>query len=496
MRTKFKPQMTIGSIPIGEIKFDIFSRHQLTPIMMALQYLYVEKQEIVREICRMIEKDIAGDCCRKLGRIGLNAWEIFVLGACRLGCNMDFDELSDTAGNHKIVRQMMELDPLDKKRFPKSTIQENWAKLSVETLREISNLVVNEGHQSFRTDALDQVRGDSYVLQKNIHYPTDVNLILDGIRKIIHLSKKLADDHGLKGWGQYQYHMRKARELKRRIDKIARSKKKKDVKDAELKAAYLCFLEKAQKHVDRSLVTINQFNMVKENAPADLQYKSNLTVSELQFFIGGIEYISDLAYRRVVNGEKIPNDEKAFSLFEPGTELINRGKQPNPIEFGHRVLIIQDKAGFIIHASVMGRGQTDEKVLIPVMKDLQKRYNGRIRAASFDKGFWLKSNLEELSEILETPVLPKKGKRSEADSERENAKKFGKIRKWHSGIESAIHGLVAGNGLRVCRDKGTTGYDRYFAMGVLSRNLQTLGTYLLKEEREKQKEGALLKLVA
>jgi len=52
----------------------------------------------------------------------------------------------------------------------------------------------------------------------------------------------------------------------------------------------------------------------------------------------------------MLEGQTIPHAEKVFSLFEPDTELINRAKLPYPIEFGHRVLIVEDSAGFIVKA--------------------------------------------------------------------------------------------------------------------------------------------------
>lgn len=136
------------------------------------------------------------------------------------------------------------------------------------------------------------------------------------------------------------------------------------------------------------------------------------TISEIFYYLIATQNMCELAERRVLEGEKIPHSEKIFSLFEPFTELINRGKVPYPIEFGHRVFIIQDSAGFIVHSQVMGIGVTDEKVLVDAIKNLQNRFNNRIRAVSFDKGFWTPNNLKELSGIVPLVGLPKKGRRS------------------------------------------------------------------------------------
>ncbi len=169
--------------------------------------------------------------------------------------------------------------------------------------------------------------------------------------------------------------------------------------------------------------------------------------------------------------------------------MINRGKTPYPIEFGHRVLVIQDKAGFILKSYIMDH-VTDDKVAVPIMKELQERYKGKIHSASFDKGFWSPDNLAELETIIPLVCLPKKGRRTKKDSERECSSEFGKARKWHAGIESGIHALGSGNGLVLCRDKKEKGYRRYVALGILGRNLQVLGTILLKKSKKKQKPQA------
>ena len=76
----------------------------------------------------------------------------------------------------------------------------------------------------------------------------------------------------------------------------------------------------------------------------------------------------------MLNGETLANEDKIFSMFEPHTELIKRGKQPNPIQFGHNVLVIEDAAGFVVDYCVVDNGVLDQDLVIPVMKKLQKRF--------------------------------------------------------------------------------------------------------------------------
>src|SRR5690606_33003472 len=50
----------------------------------------------------------------------------------------------------------------------------------------------------------------------------------------------------------------------------------------------------------------------------------------------------DLVDRRLLKGEKIPSSEKIYSIFEPHTEWISKGKQNKKVELGHRILIATD----------------------------------------------------------------------------------------------------------------------------------------------------------
>jgi hypothetical protein len=142
VRSKFIPQMTLGAVPIAEIEFDVFSRHELVPILMALQHLYVDRPQVLEEICALIKADISRQPDPKLGCIGMSQWEVLVLCALRLGANLDYDQLSDLATCHQKVREMMGLSHWDQKRYPKSTVHDNVSSLSPATV--ISHDIVQQ----------------------------------------------------------------------------------------------------------------------------------------------------------------------------------------------------------------------------------------------------------------------------------------------------------------------------------------------------------------
>jgi len=103
----------------------------------------------------------------------------------------------------------------------------------------------------------------------------------------------------------------------------------------------------------------------------------------------------------------------------------------------------------------MEPGQTDEKTPVLLMTELQNRFHGKIKGASFDKGFWSPSNLQDLKAIVPLVALPKKGKRSGADAAREDPRSLAALRKvaCRGGVRYSQRFRPATE-LGVCRDKG------------------------------------------
>ncbi|MGH9877359.1 MAG: ISNCY family transposase [Nitrososphaera sp.] len=485
MRKAMEAQLRLDIPAFDKIEFDLSNRHELEAILMALKHVY-ESQEVLGSILQIIAQDVGCDTDTEIGCPGLSYWEVLVLAAVRLGCDLNYDALADLASNHRKLRRILGVgDWEDNRKFSRSTIQNNMVKLKPETICQISNTVVALGHRAI-PDAITKVRGDSFVVQTNIHYPTDASLILDGARKVLSLSARLGQLLGVKTWHHWRTTFRTVKKLHRTIQKIGASHKlQKDKKAEKLKPVYHELMTKV---VEIGLKALEFQENIAANKPQkkSTQRQVEKLRTELGYYLGATAEVLSLAHRRVFEGEAIPNTEKIFSLFEPHTELINRGKSPYPIEFGHRVFVYEDQAGFIVDHEVMDKGLTDDKVAVTRFRALQQRLANRIHVVSLDKGCWSPDNLKELEEIVDVVCLPKKGIRDIDAKLREESIAFRQARMWHPGVESAIHALVVGNGLSVCRDRGAEGYRRYVALGVLGRNLHTLGRILLTNSRQEQ----------
>ena len=204
---------------------------------------------------------------------------------------------------------------------------------------------------------------------------------------------------------------------------------------------------------------------------------------EIKGFIRHAQRQMDQIERRVIGGEVIPHEEKVFSIFQPHTEWISKGKAGVPVELGLRVCILEDQNGFILHHRVMEK-ETDDKIAVNMVTEAQKHFPS-LKTCSFDKGFHSRANQAELKTHLELVVLPKKGRLNKEDKTREYSDDFQAERRQHSAVESGINALEV-HGLDKCPDHGIEGFKRYVALAVLARNIQKLGAELRKQEKKEE----------
>ena len=123
-----------------------------------------------------------------------------------------------------------------------------------------------------------------------------------------------------------------------------------------------------------------------------------------------------------------------------------------------------------------------------MIRDVQKKYP-ELRACSFNRGFHSPSNRLELDEILDLNALPRKGKLSRIEREREEAEDFKFARQQHPAVESAINNLEQ-RGLDRVRTRGADGFSRTVALSILALNLHRIGLLLQRQERRRLRRAA------
>lgn len=415
----------------------------------------------------------------------MDQWKILVLGVVRLGLDADYDRLQELANQHSTLRQMLgHADWVDTHTYELQTLKDNLRLFTPEILDRISAVVVNAGHTLLKKSTNDALKGrcDSFVVETDVHFPTDINLLFDAIRKAIEDIAKLSAQYALTDWRQSRYQLRQFKKSYRLIQKIRRStsqdEKTRQAKENAIKDAHSAYLQAAEAHLAHIRQT--QAGIL---ARPDVSLVGLAHLESINEYMAHAERQIDQIRRRVLDGEVIPHDEKVFSIFEPHTEWICKGKAGVPVELGVRVCILEDQHQFILHHVVM-ENETDDKVAVGMVDESQARFPD-LRMVSFDKGFHSPANRAALEERLALVILPKKGRHSAADHMRETAEEFVGARRQHSAVESAINGLEH-FGLNMCPDHGIDGFKRYVALAILARNVHRLGV-IVRERNARTK---------
>jgi hypothetical protein len=471
MRKAFSEQGRLDCRSVAAVPLNLNGRDEIIPVLRALQQIY-SRPQLREAILELVAADVNRDAARDVGREGLDYWQILVLASVRLGCNLDYDKLQNLAEEHRALREIMGIgDWDDRSDFGWRRIRDNVCLLAPATIERISHLVVAEGHR-LAPEAAQRVRVDSFVMETNIHWPAESTLICDGLRKLIPWCVPLARTLGIRGWRQAAHLFLQAKRRSHRIVRIAARKGPRY--QERLKAEYRQLLKMSGQLTSR----IRQLLTAAAASP----FSANAEVEQIRVFLQRTEQVCDTARRRVLKGETVPNCEKLFSLFEPHTQLYKRGKAGQPVQFGRLVLIYEDGAGFITHSYLLAREEQDREVVVPQTRLLQERLQGAVEEASFDRGFHSPENQHELARIIAQPCLPMPGAKQAQAQAAEATLQWRTARRRHPGVESAIGALQAGNGLERSRDKSEPGFARYLALGILGRNLHTLGKLLIAQE--------------
>ena len=481
MRATQKAEMLLGQIAIENIELDARCRDDVPAVLKGIQYIYC-KEELRQEIFTLLENHIlekldpagdspeAGRINRAVGRRGMDLWNILVLGLLKQGINCDYDRLHDLANRHLDVRRMLGLSEVfDSTTYSYRTLSRNVALLTPELLAAVNRLVVGAGHElvGHRPPEPLQARCDSFTVETDVHYPTDVSLLWDALRCLIRVVARACQQHNISGWRQSMHLTMNVRNLFNRV----RSWRQRQGKPKRVQA----YLRLARDLSQRARATLEQ--LAAADADADVQ-------EEIKCYLEHTERQIDQIDRRILQGEVIPHEEKVFSIFEPHTRWCAKGKAGRAVELGVPVSVVESEHQFILHHKIQW-AEHDVEVAQPLVAQTQALYPS-LAGCSFDKGYHSRANREQLDTMLKVNALPQKGRLSKMVLLREAVPAFVAARRAHAAVESAINNLEC-RGLNRVRAHGADGFERMVGLSVLSTNFHRIGLILQHKERERLK---------
>ena len=423
MRQVETTQCELGGAFISDIVISPKSRDDIPALLIGLQHLYMNGKARGK-VFALLDAQVSPKARRDTGRPGMALWRILVLAVLRQGLNCDYDRITELANQHGTLRQMLG-HGLFEHTYERQTVVDNVRLLSPELLAKISQVLVETGHEVVRKKPGETLHGraDSFCVETDVHYPTDVNLLWDAVRGAVRDTAALAGEMGIGGWRQHRHIV--SRIIRKAFNRVRTAKRIK--KSPAQVSEYLDICQTCLARIEKTL------------AAADLVGLNMLQEARVMVIQGYAEHARrqmDQIARRVFHGETIPHEEKVFSIFQPHTRWIDKGKAGVSQELGVPVCVVEDQHRFVLHHKILWQGG-DVDAAVDVIAEARSRF-ADLTAGSFDKGFHSPSNQQQLGELLDECALPRKGRLSIRACEHQSQPWFKAAREKHPGIESAI----------------------------------------------------------
>src|SRR6202030_496815 len=176
------------------------------------------------------------------------------------------------------------------------------------------------------------------------------------------------------------------------------------------------------------------------------------------------------------------NDEKIYSIFEPHTDLIKRGKVRTPIEFGHKVFLAESAQGLITQYQVLKGNPSDEAHVAPSLRRHRQAFGRVPELYGTDRGFFSEQNLASCKHAgVKVVCIPQRGGKKTKEREAyESSAAFKQGQRFRAGIEGRISVLMRGRGMKRCRAEGAERFAVFVGAAVLANNLMIVAALLTR----------------
>jgi len=366
-------------------------------------------------------------------------------------------------------------DSLNLRRFcrvylndvPVDTTRLRWANLiQPKTLEKFNQRIVELAAERKVTHGR-KLRTDGTVVESNICAPSDNRLLADGVRVLARtvvraraLVKQTIQE-------PFEDFTQAAKQLARQIGETLHKK---------TETARLAGRQQYQELLDMTRKTIEWEGTTKKQLLQCREAKAQRLAHTVETFLPRTQQVINQTTRRILQGEQVPACEKIVSLFEEHTDIIRRGKESCPVEYGHKIWLNEVEGGLVSHYRILAGNPSDEQQWKPSLKAHLKTFHQPPHQASGDRGLFSAANEQLAHELgVKRVILPQRGYRSKARLNHEHKAWFVKGRHWHAGVEGRISVLKRAHDLGRCLAHGLTGFQCWVGWGVIAGNLAVLG---------------------
>jgi IS5 family transposase len=392
--------------------------------------------------------------------------------------NWDYRELRERINDGYTLRRFTDFDS---HRVPKhDAFHRAFSRLTPATMQAINRAAVQAAVQLGLEDG-KQLRVDTTVVETDIHFPTDATLLWDTVRTVTRLVTDLQVrlPRSVKGFTN------RTRSARRRMQELERMTAQERHTQQEPKYRDLLRIT--------GQVLESGRQVVKAARIRGIDVFARVTVDQLRQQITAYcelgDRVIDQTRRRVIEGEQVPSEEKVYSIFEPHTDLIKRGKVRKPVEFGHKVFLAESAQGLITDYQVLEGNPADTAHVKASLDRHQQIFHRPPELYAGDRGFYSADNVEDCQQAGVSQVcIPQRGGQKTAEQEAfERSPAFKQGQRFRVGIEGRISVLFRGRGMKRCRAEGRERFEVLVGAAVLANNLLRIAELLRSGKPQRAK---------
>lgn len=368
---------------------------------------------------------------------------------------LNYRELEFAQLDSRICALFIKLDY--RNPFSFQVLQKYISLISAESLHhmmvEINKVAIVEGYED-----VCKLRQDSTVVESDILYPTNNSLVWDCIR----VSHRLLE------------------ELKEEVTDL----KFRDYREGAKKTYFKINVSKSSKNRHylfcKQLIvftkTINQAtNALKKKAKT---LTGIALQAELADLVTVMEQIYEVAFAKEIEGEKVPNDEKLFSIFERHTDIIVKGGRQ--VKFGHKVNLVTGKSNLILDIHTEVGNPSDSSLYQPSLNRTMSSYGIIPRDIATDGGYASLDNLnyskaQGITNIVFDKIVGSLQNRVTSLNIET------RLKKWRSGIEANISNWKRGFNIGRCNWKGWAHFQAKVLWSAIAYNFRVLTGKMLAQ---------------
>lgn len=411
------------------------------------------------DLILMFGSDIIGDeVASSFGRQDTPSVEQIVRAAIfKEMRGMDYRDLEYAQLDSRICETFIKLEGRDPFSF--QLFQKYISRIKPESLHrvlvEINKIAISEGLED-----VQRVSQDSTVVKTNIHYPTNNSLIWDCVKTSTRLLENLKQEIDTLDFIDY------TKSAKKTFYEI-------NVTRGETKRLPLF-------HKQLILFTkvINQTsNAIKKKSMSIIAWSIQ---AELEKLLVLMEQVYDVTYRKEIEGENVPSEDKLFSIYEQHTDIIVKGQRD--VLFGHKVNLAAGKSNLVLDCQVVRGNPSDKALFQPTIDNILQNYDVIPRDSATDGGYASLANRTHAQKAGIVNIVFNKvvGSMQNIVS---SLNMETRLKKWRSAMEAIISNIKRGFNIRTCNWKGWVHFQAKVIWSVLAYNFRVMTELILEKLR-------------